>query len=575
MAKQPVEKTPTNKAWKRSKRTRDLENECQEKSGVAAILQLQRIAGNGTVLQLLKDNEAGSKQLPSDPLKQLVQLKRRPKADKKNGSTKAATAAPAKQSDVKLHLDEDPPYCCDKGKELLAQFRGLASPDDAPADAKQIYDDKKRGIPEAVNLSVSAKMPDGSQGPKNKVKGLLVKEAQANLEDMLRAASAAGGQVEAGETFRDLKTQWLYWHRKHSRSRSFVAWPGSSNHGTGRAIDFHASDAGYTWLLEHAGNYGWLNLPTERWHYDHVSTQGIFEKNKGMIEGGTERKQKSGGSASPLTEDEKTALLSQFEEARVFVAVPWNQNRNYSRDTWLKVQEAVGMPVKERTGSVDEATVRAVMAWQKKQPKTEVDGKVGPKMLKAFGIADKGQPASNPVQPLVTQPTGSNQNTPAAATVKHYSLKSSKIVLSPDVEQKVREIADAYYEKTKRNIVITDGTRKAADQADRMFTKLRIGDDVVALYKNKDAAKAVKEVYDKANADKKPDEQIKAAMTAVIEEQIKQGVYISNHLEAGAVDVRKRDMSKDEKKTFIEVAEAKGVHVLEEAKPPHLHLKVK
>ena len=171
-----------------------------------------------------------------------------------------------------------------------------------------------------------------------------------------------------------------------------------------------------------------------------------------------------------------------------------------------------------------------------------------------------------------TAPEATPKDKPA---VKHYSLKTSDISLSSEVETKIGEIADAYYEKTKKDIVVTDGTRTAADQADRMFTKLKLGDDIVALYGNKEAAKSIKKAYDDGVKAKKSDSDIKSSMTEVIEEQIKKGIYISNHLEAGAVDIRKTDMTDAEKKTFKEVAESKGVSVLEENTPPHLHLKVK
>jgi len=39
-------------------------------------------------------------------------------------------------------------------------------------------------------------------------------------------------------------------------------------------------------------------------------------------------------------------------------------------------------------------------------------------------------------------------------------------------------------------------------------------------------------------------------MTAVIEEQIRRGIFISRHLRGEAVDVRSRDMSQREKRAF-------------------------
>lgn len=534
------------------------------------MIQLQQVAGNRAVSHLV-ENEV----IPVDPSRSMQAIVQGQQLVTPQFMHVVQLQPQAKATNTTLHIDEDPPYCCEEGKKVLANLKNLPSPDDAPAYSKETYANTLQGdSPEDFSFTVSGQKPDGTEGPKNTANGKLAHEAIGDLEEMLKAASAAGVtiNVHKRQTQRDLGNQWRVWHGakpNHPTSGQFVALPGRSNHGTGRAIDF---GAGYDWLLANAGNYGWVNLPTERWHYDHVSTKGIFAKNRRMVEKGTNRKQVSGGSASPLTDTEKQALLSQYEDAMVFVAVPWNQSRNYSRDTWLKVQEAIGMPAKDRTGTVDAQTVRAVIDWQKKQPKTELDGKVGPKMLKALGITSSSNPAP---PPAVKTGASSTASQPTPAPVKHYSLKNPKIILSAKAEKKIAQIADAYFQKTQKNIVVTDGTRTAAEQADRMYTKLKLGDDIVALYrKNKDTAKAIKKIYETMSAAKKPAGQIKASMTAVIEEQSKKGIYLSKHLREGAVDVRNRDMTASEKKTFIEVAKAHGVSVLVEAKPPHLHLNV-
>jgi len=154
----------------------------------------------------------------------------------------------------------------------------------------------------------------------------------------------------------------------------------------------------------------------------------------------------------------------------------------------------------------------------------------------------------------------------------HYSRKSG-VQMSSAVEKRMGEIADAYHKKTGKSIVLTSGTRSASEQADAMYNKIKLGDDVSKLYKNKTAVAEIKTAYDQGVAAKKTEAQIRADMTSVIQKQVDSGTYISRHLRAGGVDVRTKDMSAAEKSAFREaVAGMKGVTVIEEKKPPHFHL---
>lgn len=160
-------------------------------------------------------------------------------------------------------------------------------------------------------------------------------------------------------------------------------------------------------------------------------------------------------------------------------------------------------------------------------------------------------------------------------TVKHYSLKPD-VILSAAVESKVAAIADAYHRRTTKDIVVTSGTRSAAEQAQAMYDKLELGDDIVKLYGSKKRVKQIKKAYDDGKAAAKSAPEIKADMTAVINQQIADGAYISKHLRAGAVDIRSRDMSATEKTAFREsVAEVGGMSVILETKPPHFHLQMR
>ncbi|WP_434044465.1 MULTISPECIES: hypothetical protein [Sorangium] len=147
------------------------------------------------------------------------------------------------------------------------------------------------------------------------------------------------------------------------------------------------------------------------------------------------------------------------------------------------------------------------------------------------------------------------------------------VTLPAKIAAKLEQIDRAYARRTREHLVITSGTRDANRQARAMFTKLRLGEDLLQLYRNKAAVREIKKAY-QANASKPP-EQAVAAMEAVIQDQIDRGIYISAHLRRGAVDVRNRTMSSKEKRAFLEsAAEVGGVLVIDESTPPHYHLQI-
>jgi hypothetical protein len=150
-----------------------------------------------------------------------------------------------------------------------------------------------------------------------------------------------------------------------------------------------------------------------------------------------------------------------------------------------------------------------------------------------------------------------------------------EVALADAVSDKVDAIDDAYFRRTGKHITVTSGTRDATRQAKAMYKMLRLGGDVLRLYRNKEAVREVKRAYDAGRAAGKAPDDVVASMYSVIQRQIARGVYISAHLRAGAVDIRSRDMSSADKKAFAAaVTEAKGVTLLEESTPPHFHLQV-
>ncbi|MCC6555833.1 MAG: hypothetical protein IT372_22960 [Polyangiaceae bacterium] len=147
------------------------------------------------------------------------------------------------------------------------------------------------------------------------------------------------------------------------------------------------------------------------------------------------------------------------------------------------------------------------------------------------------------------------------------------VVLSNRAAAKMAEIDRAFARKTGSHVVITSGTRDSIRQAKAMYKMLRLGADILELYRNRAAALEIKRAYDDA-AGKRPEEAI-ASMDAVIRAQMDRGVFISAHLRAGAVDVRSRNLSASERRAFVKsVEEVGGASLLEESRPPHYHLQI-
>jgi hypothetical protein len=188
------------------------------------------------------------------------------------------------------------------------------------------------------------------------------------------------------------------------------------------------------------------------------------------------------------------------------------------------------------------------------------------------GTTSTATPTAATATPAAT-PTADAEAKPPAPAVKHYSLKDSSIVLTATVETKIGEIADKYYDKNKKDLVVTSGTRTAAEQASAMYTKLE-GGDTLSVYANKTAVADIKKAYDDAKTAKKSKDEIIAAMKDVIQGQVDKKIYISDHLKEGAVDIRNNDMSADDKKKFVEASKEAGITPLEETIPPHFHLEI-
>jgi hypothetical protein len=97
----------------------------------------------------------------------------------------------------------------------------------------------------------------------------------AGQVDAMMSAAAADGITLAGGGYRTTAQQWRL-RVAHcpdpvtSPATSCsppTAKPGSSMHELGLAIDFVLSPGVYDWLVRRAGEFGFRNLPSERWHW--------------------------------------------------------------------------------------------------------------------------------------------------------------------------------------------------------------------------------------------------------------------------------------------------------------------
>ena len=128
------------------------------------------------------------------------------------------------------------------------------------------------------------------------------------------------------------------------------------------------------------------------------------------------------------------------------------------------------------------------------------------------------------------------------------------VVMTPFIEKQAKDLSDSL----PFDIVITSGLRTAEAQAKAMFTKIELGDDLIALYADDSFAQGVIDAY--------PDLE---AATEFVQSyaDLDKG---SKHLRGLAMDIRTRDLSESNLALLIETVEFFGWRPLLETIPPHL-----
>jgi peptidoglycan hydrolase-like protein with peptidoglycan-binding domain len=122
---------------------------------------------------------------------------------------------------------------------------------------------KVKGKPQRI-ADMTVKTPDG---PMVRRQGKLISASIAGKFDkMAAAAKKAGVTLQINNSYRSYQEQVVLWNR-YGRNPARVAPPGTSNHQSGRAIDFVNTPGAYAWLKANAHKYGLHNYPPEPWHY--------------------------------------------------------------------------------------------------------------------------------------------------------------------------------------------------------------------------------------------------------------------------------------------------------------------
>jgi len=118
-------------------------------------------------------------------------------------------------------------------------------------------------------------------------------------------------------------------------------------------------------------------------------------------------------------------------------------------------------------------------------------------------------------------------------------------------------------------MVVSSGTRSAARQADAMYWKFFRGASG-ADYTNREALKEIRDAYDLNN--RKPRNEVIAAMEKVIQKQKDNNVYISKHMIDGAFDIDANKLKDREKEKLIWIARRQGAKAIYEPWTKHVHI---
>lgn len=135
----------------------------------------------------------------------------------------------------------------------------------------------------------------------------------------------------------------------------------------------------------------------------------------------------------------------------------------------------------------------------------------------------------------------------------------SSVVLDSNLETYLDTLAA----RLPFDVVVTSGIRTPLKQTRAMYEKIRLGDDLIAIYKDDTFAQKMIDAY--------PNE---SQGVAIVEDYARAGGG-STHLRGLGVDLRTRDKTAEQIQLMKETVESMGDFALVETKPPHLHISLK
>jgi len=151
---------------------------------------------------------------------------------------------------------------------------------------------------------------------------------------------------------------------------------------------------------------------------------------------------------------------------------------------------------------------------------------------------------------------------------RHWSIKDSSVILSPEMEGKVGPVAQEFYDRTGRDLIVNDGYRTPADQAQRMYDKFKDGDKTTYVGP---LGREIRSIYNTGIAAGTDKAAILNRIGSKIGEQMTNGHLVSQHLVNQAVDFRDRDLTAPQKGILGGIIRSNAGIALPEGIPRHTH----
>ena len=184
--------------------------------------------------------------------------------------------------------------------------------------------------------------------------------------------------------------------------------------------------------------------------------------------------------------------------------------------------------------------------------------------------AGKKKNANSPGQLFPCKASLSEKKKPATTTRKLVTPVSMK-ERQAGLKERVRTLARRYHKCTGQELVFTSKGRTPTGQAKAMFANFKKHGTryVIDIYRKKAAAREIANAY-KANR-RRPRKAVRE-MSRVIQAQLNEGIFISNHLRGLAVDVRSRGRKGARLWVLRQIALSMGGSVLVERDHFHVEL---